>query len=632
MRLKKLYISNYKNLIDFTVKFTEKPLEIFVGKNGSGKSNFFEVIIDVFQHLYNDITEVNFTYTLDYEIFGADVFVKWDHVSNQWLNKDDNEVGKPSSGILPENILLYYSGHNEKIHSLIKKNNSNFIKSIKSSIPSNRHFWGVGNEYKSLLLFILLIQDSGNKARDFIFDRLDVKKIGDEFVLELKRPNYALGKTTFDVDRVDLETRYWKARGLVKDFLDKLFTVNSAPLPTGYVRDEGYFNTNDTYKKFFSIQHFQEIFSDETPLQLLNYLDALNQIGMLKSIDLNIFLKDNLPEISFNQFSDGQYQMVYIYALYYIFKDTNSISILDEPDAFLHPEWQYELLNQVNDIQSLDDEENIKNHIIMSSHSALTLINYPNSKIGLIRKNPNDNNKILNHQSRKDFAINELAKDIINYSEQHGLLSILNAVKQEEKPVLFTEGITDPLIICRAWEVLYPGEETPFLSFYAFGEKQLASLLHDENIIDEMNGKPLFGLFDFDKAYDRWSGIKDSTETETNAYRGLKREVQDKNIHAFILPVPIEKKVTCQVINPTTGNTYKGNSYLTIELLFEHVEGLESYFDNDETKPNNPRKFKGNKVSFAKEIVPTIPAEHFEIFRPMFENIRSVLNVNVESV
>lgn len=43
MRLRSVWINNYKNLHNFTVTFDgESFLDIFVGKNGSGKSNFFE--------------------------------------------------------------------------------------------------------------------------------------------------------------------------------------------------------------------------------------------------------------------------------------------------------------------------------------------------------------------------------------------------------------------------------------------------------------------------------------------------------------------------------------------------------------------------------------------------------------
>ncbi len=47
MRLKHIYISKYKNLKDFSLDFDgDSFIDVFVGKNGTGKSNLFEAIIE----------------------------------------------------------------------------------------------------------------------------------------------------------------------------------------------------------------------------------------------------------------------------------------------------------------------------------------------------------------------------------------------------------------------------------------------------------------------------------------------------------------------------------------------------------------------------------------------------------
>ncbi len=53
MRLKSLTIGQYKNLKDFTLGFDGGSfVDVFVGKNGSGKSNLFEALIQIFRHPY----------------------------------------------------------------------------------------------------------------------------------------------------------------------------------------------------------------------------------------------------------------------------------------------------------------------------------------------------------------------------------------------------------------------------------------------------------------------------------------------------------------------------------------------------------------------------------------------------
>ena len=53
MRLISLTISQYKNLRDFSLSFDGNSfIDVFVGKNGSGKSNLFEALMEIFRHLF----------------------------------------------------------------------------------------------------------------------------------------------------------------------------------------------------------------------------------------------------------------------------------------------------------------------------------------------------------------------------------------------------------------------------------------------------------------------------------------------------------------------------------------------------------------------------------------------------
>jgi hypothetical protein len=55
----------------------------------------------------------------------------------------------------------------------------------------------------------------------------------------------------------------------------------------------------------------------------------------------------------------------------------------------------------------------------------------------------------------KRVAIEKLSSNLIKYTEQEQLLSIINALQIEKKPVFFAEGSIDPIIIKEAWHRLY---------------------------------------------------------------------------------------------------------------------------------------------------------------------------------
>ena len=54
MKLKKLHIKKYKNLIDFDIDFESGDgLSVLVGSNGSGKSNVLEALSGIFANAYS---------------------------------------------------------------------------------------------------------------------------------------------------------------------------------------------------------------------------------------------------------------------------------------------------------------------------------------------------------------------------------------------------------------------------------------------------------------------------------------------------------------------------------------------------------------------------------------------------
>ncbi len=53
MRLTSLHIGQYKNLRNFSLSFDGGSFfDVFVGKNGTGKSNLFEALIEIFRAMF----------------------------------------------------------------------------------------------------------------------------------------------------------------------------------------------------------------------------------------------------------------------------------------------------------------------------------------------------------------------------------------------------------------------------------------------------------------------------------------------------------------------------------------------------------------------------------------------------
>ena len=627
MRLKSVFISQYKNLKNFTLSFDGASfIDVFVGKNGSGKSNLFEALIEIFRHLYefDNKGEIGFEYTVKYEISGTETEIAWRAGKLSVNGKARKTMGDTS---LPDNVLIYYSGHNDTVSGLVQRYEVDFSKRIKSANSNeSRRFIGIGSEYKQLLLAVLLAQPAENRARQFICQKLGIAKLGmrkpgtdalTEPVLRVvfERPNYASGDK-FNIEYNNADDRYWKAEGITKDFLDRLSQC-IVQSPGDMTVSEGYFASEDRYVLYVDIAKLQQEFADFTAQELFRQFDNLKTLGMLADIAVPLTLISGL-DASIAHFSDGQFQSVYIYSIVELFKDRNCLTLLDEPDAFLHPEWQFDFLRQVFEIT---DAAGTSNHVLMSSHSAVTLIPHDKKKIKFFDIKDNQANC---YDLPKAIAIKKLSSDLIRYSEQEQLLSIINAIQIEKKPVLFTEGSTDPIILKEAWYKLYE-EEMPFIPFYAFSCTYINQLLTDNRIHGEMGGLPVFALFDFDKAYDQWNGLNGEI-TASDPYKGLIKKWVHGESYAVMLPIPVHADIRKQVIrNVITGETFGGESCCGIEHLFYGQAATADYYHQEPCVGGTKVVFKSDKdkTVFAKEVVPTLDGLWFEPFRPVFEFIKS---------
>lgn len=349
MRLKSLYIGQYKNLRDFTLTFDgDSFIDVFVGRNGTGKSNLFEALIEIFRHIYEyDKTreEIDFNYRIAFENVGRQTEIGWTSGRLDINGRKRKTIGKTP---LPENMLIYYSGHNDTVKDLVEKYETTFRRRIKTAdIKDSRKFIGIGPAYKELLLAALLMQPADNKARQFVCRKLGIQNVASEVRLVLDRPFYA-DNTRFDIELNDETDRYWKPEGVTRTFLDRLSKCISRATESP-LRSEGYFASQDRYILYFNIEKIQQEFMDLSSQELFRQFDNLKTLEMLKEISIPITLEGG-TEATIAQFSDGQFQSIYIYSIIELFKDRNCITLLDEPDAFLHPEWQFDFLKQVFEI------------------------------------------------------------------------------------------------------------------------------------------------------------------------------------------------------------------------------------------------------------------------------------------
>lgn len=166
--------------------------------------------------------------------------------------------------------------------------------------------------------------------------------------------------------------------------------------------------------------------------------------------------------------------------------------------------------------------------------------------------------------------------------------------------------------------------EIPFDIYFGFGCEYLRKILSSDKFQAEMNGKPIFGLFDFDEAYNHWNSLKSDGELlENNPYNGKCKKIENKNSYAFLIPVPEIDEIKKQVIkDEATNETFGYQSKVEMEHLFYSSDTSDKFIIKHGVGGSEIIEVSDSqKLVFAQEIVPLLGNEHFEVLKPMFELI-----------
>ncbi len=246
---------------------------------------------------------------------------------------------------LPDNVLVYYSGQNDNVTALIARYEERYRGQLRRAAATvTPRFVGIGPACKKLLIVVLLLLPEENLARQYLCGKLGI--LGNRRIVSitLKRPHFA---ASGDHDPFDEVQRFWGAQGPVREFLDQLLGCIEGEFTPGTI----YSRETDRYVLNCNLDTLRDGMGEDVSETLFRSFDALRIVGMLDDIGIAIAL-EGLEVSELNHFSDGQFQSVYIFAVSEIFKRRNCLTLLDEPDAFLHPEWQFDFLDQVSAISA----------------------------------------------------------------------------------------------------------------------------------------------------------------------------------------------------------------------------------------------------------------------------------------
>jgi hypothetical protein len=268
MRIDRLALADFKNLVEFEVDFDETSIrQVVVGRNGVGKSNLLEALTWIFRDL--DLEEESqFGYQIEYQCNGYFVKIECVEVNSQESKSNRNtprrfkrhycivaeadfagrtpEDTRPYKQIseadfyrrnrpisqrpnpdrlLPLYVFGYYSGVISRFTKIFEKHEEKYFKEqiAGEEAPLRPLFQAKPNHSQFALLAFYATRDSA--AQKFLEDEFRILSF-DSVLFSLREPYWRPPKGR----RSAGDPRFWFAAGKVAPFLDSLFAHCFAPM------------------------------------------------------------------------------------------------------------------------------------------------------------------------------------------------------------------------------------------------------------------------------------------------------------------------------------------------------------------------------------------------------------------
>lgn len=419
MRLLNLVLKGFKGFQDLEINFIsdEDGVEgcnrmFLLGENGSGKTSVFEAIMIIFGSFYSPQLMRNyiFEYKICYMLNDKKIelqrkqptnseeyvyYLKYSGESKGFNEFEDlrKEVLSKEDDIIPKKIVTSYSGINDRlkqIHSgietIYKKkltktkriSDRNRISYYKKGI-ADRKFLHSDNENTYFYLPLLWLSDYEIKPLLNEYCGIAMlKKIRARIILNINNLSRILSdfsSNSYVKHRKALRAEY-RHYGESVDELNRGYYINKSIdilkgiLPNGTDMVAEYsqkLTTSDSI--LIEIDPNRKHFDGIQIFEFLVWLQSQFQASV------EIIIEKNHINILATELSEGECQLIKVLGMLILTKETNSLVLLDEPDAHLNPKWRYrfrEILDIV--LSKLDHIQ-----VIINTHDPL-LINGAEAK------------------------------------------------------------------------------------------------------------------------------------------------------------------------------------------------------------------------------------------------------------
>jgi len=473
MRIDRLWLKEFKNLVDFEVDFdVTSTRQVVVGRNGVGKSNLLEALTRIFRDL--DLEQPS-DFEFEIEYLCNDHFIKivYRHsekatastertlkrkyfiipvfkceasclssprpyveiTEREFFRRNRSLDGKPNPDrLLPLYVFGYYSGMLSRFASIFEKHEEKYYREqiTGGEAPLRPVFQAKSHHSQFAFLAFFATHDADAKR----FLEKEFRIVGLHSVLfALREPYWRQTKPT-EGKKATGDSRFWYAGGKVARFLNSLFDNCFAPM-AGEERVRISIGQEKTKQRRYCfipneerLRQIAKGLSNKeffARLESLVFSDLVDAGGADVRVWLN--LKGCKQPTTFQDLAEGERQLLTVLGLMRFTAEKEALFLLDEPDTHLNPAW---CLDYLDNLKKYGAGEPQNSQIIMTTHSPLTFAGLEKNEV-VVMERDRDERIFADHPTSSPRGMGFAAILTSDFFELRSTLDKATLAKLDEK-------------------------------------------------------------------------------------------------------------------------------------------------------------------------------------------------------
>lgn len=473
MRLDKLTIGSvkdsathqFKNLKNVTIDFDQDHwVTVVIGWNGTGKSNVLEALAIIFRDLIAKERKPAFAFQLAYRMGRGDaarhIHIDADpdrekdhfiiHVASDAQARGEGTLipiidGEATvsalrgKGVkltafladdelhLPRYVFSYYSGESPRMHEVFRPYLESYDSKLRNGEdPGLKRLFYAMPVHSQFVLLAFLIQQS-DVVRAFLDDHLGLDPDeGIESVL------FVLRQPPWKSKAADGDSRFWNARGVVRDFLSRLYDIALVPVEISRRVSTSIWNKTTLQFKYLYVKDIaalRRLVGKQAPAQFFRDLESTYVSELIEEVRIRVRLKKNDGSVTFRELSEGEQQLLTVLGLLRFTAEDESLFLLDEPDTHLNPRWSVDYISYLKQFIASGARQEETSHILLTTHNPLAIAELDREQVQILRMCKQDEHRQI-VASYPEIAPRGMGYAAIVTSDMFGIASSLDQPTQ----------------------------------------------------------------------------------------------------------------------------------------------------------------------------------------------------------